>query len=320
MTRTSTLTGHYRPCGTCRAPTVVPFPPAWSLDLIKEGPVTGPIATFMTPHRDDCDAPTPVPSPGFAIRVSGRFVANLTITPPPVPTDPFGMATSGFVFEPSDPETPVDAYAAHVDHIHWAPSPSQTWTPDIPPLTREQFEAARDAILRRSEHPYVPEPLHLSARAHRWMRDYFDRLQTERANRENLEHGYLYKAPIVTDPPTATSPAGWPGWTSLGYTTEGLGFDEHGQYIPTAEPPSAPVEIRTQVVDGMPADRLWIGSDPEAPEKGIIVMGIGDTSPPALPDVVAEPGELWADDPVRPDRNAIYGGPPSDPEPGPAPE
>lgn len=84
MTTVQGPTGVLRQCRECAAPAIDPFPPDWHIDLIKEGPETGPVRTFYTPHRADCGMGVPDPRPGIAVRVSGRYVAALAVQPPPV--------------------------------------------------------------------------------------------------------------------------------------------------------------------------------------------------------------------------------------------
>lgn len=71
--------GRLRQCRVCVAPMVAPFPADWSLDLIKEGPPEGPVATFYTPHRPGCTAPYADPVPGMAVRISGSAVQKVTL-------------------------------------------------------------------------------------------------------------------------------------------------------------------------------------------------------------------------------------------------
>lgn len=85
-----TVSGSYRACLVCNAPMLQPFPDGWTLDVIKEGPVTGPISAWMTPHAEQCDAPTPNPQPGMAVRVPGAYVAATVVSPAPAYADPDG--------------------------------------------------------------------------------------------------------------------------------------------------------------------------------------------------------------------------------------
>lgn len=77
--------GILRQCIACHAPIVSPFPSHWHLDLIKEGPREGPVETFYTPHRPNCDAPVADPQPGIAVRVKGENVTGMTTFLPAVP-------------------------------------------------------------------------------------------------------------------------------------------------------------------------------------------------------------------------------------------
>lgn len=74
-------TGNYRPCTTCHAPIVDPFPQDWSIDLIKEGPPEGPVETFTTPHRPCCGStannPATWPTPGIAVNIPGQYIAEV---------------------------------------------------------------------------------------------------------------------------------------------------------------------------------------------------------------------------------------------------
>jgi hypothetical protein len=72
------VSGAYRPCRVCEAPVVSPPPAEWTIDLIKEGPATGPVQTFLTPHAEQCDAPVPAPRPGMAVRIPARCMVNVT--------------------------------------------------------------------------------------------------------------------------------------------------------------------------------------------------------------------------------------------------
>lgn len=74
----------YRPCRTCKAPAIDPFPDGWILELVKEGEQDGPVRSYVTPHRDDCTAPPADPRPGLAVRVDGRSISRIQIVPPPV--------------------------------------------------------------------------------------------------------------------------------------------------------------------------------------------------------------------------------------------
>lgn len=109
-------TGTYRPCHTCQAPIVSPFPDTWELELIKEGPQAGPVRTFYTPHRPGCGAPYADPDPGIAVRLRGTYVKALTFLPP-LPDDALGLTRATDMNEvvgagpvPNDrlPVTPVD--------------------------------------------------------------------------------------------------------------------------------------------------------------------------------------------------------------------
>jgi hypothetical protein len=102
--------GTYRPCPVCRAPIVDPFPEAWEIEMVKEGPPQGPVKTFITPHRDDCDAPYADPQPGLALRLPGRTVASLRFDlPPPVSAvDPLGLRLADRQHLAQDPTVPVD--------------------------------------------------------------------------------------------------------------------------------------------------------------------------------------------------------------------
>lgn len=63
-----------RQCRVCVAPLVRPVPPEMTFDLVREGPASGPVHSFVTPHRPGCRAPTPGPVPGVAVRVPGSFL------------------------------------------------------------------------------------------------------------------------------------------------------------------------------------------------------------------------------------------------------
>lgn len=108
-------TGAYRGCSSCRAPIVNPFPDNWTLELIKEGEQTGPVAAFYTPHLPDCTQPPADPRPGLAIRIRGNYVTGVRVDPPPVPApDPWNR----MVHTAMDPEIPVErgvTYAASPD-------------------------------------------------------------------------------------------------------------------------------------------------------------------------------------------------------------
>lgn len=80
-------TGVYRPCNGCRAPIMVPFPPDWSMDLIKVGPPQGPVDSYFTPHEPGCHLtvtkdgmfrdPMACVGPGIAVNVPGRYITGL---------------------------------------------------------------------------------------------------------------------------------------------------------------------------------------------------------------------------------------------------
>lgn len=273
MTTRSIPLGTLRQCPDCHAPAVDPFPDAWNLDLIKEGPPSGPVAVFYTPHTDTCTTPVADPQPGLAVRVSGRSVTNLTIDLPPVPRRPrFGAG--GYI-----------------------PTGATMWQPGRDPI--DDLRAAQQAV---ENEPYRPGTTYLTGRTYRTLREIMNRINTERANRANID-GLIYVAPLSTDPPPPDNPPdgeGWTNightvdWTQLGHTDDGFAANEHGEYVRPAGPPD---------------------------------LG---------PGIIAEPGTLWTDPqdshPHRdshihwagptPDRrkeadNAIYGGPPADPEPQP---
>lgn len=104
MTQVRGPRGTYRPCLTCRAPIVVPFPPTWELEMIKEGPPSGSVKSFITVHRDDCTAPYADPQPGIAVRVPGTTVASLSFNlPGAVPDDPLGMTRAVQMHTAHDP-------------------------------------------------------------------------------------------------------------------------------------------------------------------------------------------------------------------------
>lgn len=48
------VTGRHLPCPTCNAPVIDPFPDEWTLQ-IRQTKTRG---TLLTPHRDNCAAPT----------------------------------------------------------------------------------------------------------------------------------------------------------------------------------------------------------------------------------------------------------------------
>lgn len=60
----------YRRCGVCGAALVVPTPPGWFFDLIKEGPEEGPVRAFIQPHQEGCKAQLVVPLPGISLRLT----------------------------------------------------------------------------------------------------------------------------------------------------------------------------------------------------------------------------------------------------------
>lgn len=69
--------GVYRPCPGCEAPLIFsqPFPASWHFDMIKEGPRTGPVKVYFTPHNDQCALPIEQPEPGASIRIEGEHMA-----------------------------------------------------------------------------------------------------------------------------------------------------------------------------------------------------------------------------------------------------
>lgn len=80
MTTVNMSAATYRPCPSCSAPIVSPFPDTWTFDLIKEGPREGPVESFGTPHRPECDAPEPDPQPGISVRVPGKHITKLDVS------------------------------------------------------------------------------------------------------------------------------------------------------------------------------------------------------------------------------------------------
>lgn len=97
--RVSGPAGNYRRCPVCEAPIVDPFPPAWNIELIKEGPSTGPVRSFITPHLGDCVAPPASPDPGIAVRLPGTTVASLHIglpAPALAPVEPAAHDWTGW--------------------------------------------------------------------------------------------------------------------------------------------------------------------------------------------------------------------------------
>lgn len=69
--------GIYRPCPGCEAPIVAPFPASWHFDMVKEGPQTGPVTTYFTPHDDQCEQPIEQPEPGASVRIKGAYMAAI---------------------------------------------------------------------------------------------------------------------------------------------------------------------------------------------------------------------------------------------------
>jgi hypothetical protein len=247
--------GDLRPCTTCHAPMIDPFPPTWDLELIKEGPADGPVRSYLTPHTDDCTALHADPHPGVAVRVRGHYVTNLTVSIPPVTQ--LRYATGGYV-----------------------PTGATDWRPgDSDPIA--DLRAAKDAI---ENEPYRPSTTHLTGRAYRTMREIMARIETERANRRNID-GMLFYAPIAnTDPPTTGSGSADVAWTSLGYTDVGYAFNDDGQYIPAVPPDISPPDPYADREDHV----HWAGPGPTERQR-------------------------------READEAIYGGPPADPEPQPGP-
>jgi hypothetical protein len=116
--------GAYRPCRTCGAPIVDPFPAEWTIDLIREGPRRGPVRSFCTPHSEQCDALTPeyTDDTGICVRLPGRYVTSIDISPPPVPSGPLGIGRQQVIRQTSDPETPVSEgylYYSSADTVDW---------------------------------------------------------------------------------------------------------------------------------------------------------------------------------------------------------
>lgn len=114
------VSGHYRPCGVCAAPAVVPFPADWTIELIKEGPPVGPVSTYFTPHRPDCTAPDADPQPGISVRVQGAAVVDLDVRLPGtlVPRPPTRWANL------PDNWVPVgyaDGGTISADGVEWVP-------------------------------------------------------------------------------------------------------------------------------------------------------------------------------------------------------
>jgi hypothetical protein len=115
-------TGNYRPCPTCHAPIVLPFPADWELEMIKEGPQAGPADTFYMPHLPGCTAPYADPQPGIALRVHGTNVASLSIAvPPPTQLTAVGHVGAGTMVQAVDGAFVKPAVPFDVD--------GQTWTP-----------------------------------------------------------------------------------------------------------------------------------------------------------------------------------------------
>ncbi len=56
-----------------------------SVDMIKVGPQTGPVETYLTPHTLTCDAPLAQPQPGMSIRVPADMVLDGVSIRMPVP-------------------------------------------------------------------------------------------------------------------------------------------------------------------------------------------------------------------------------------------
>lgn len=108
MTAVQGPTGVYRPCAVCAAPIVDPFPPTWEIEMIKEGPPSGPVQSFITIHRDTCDAPYADPQPGLALRLPGHTVATIGFTlSPAVADDALGRTRVQHIHDAHDPEVPV---------------------------------------------------------------------------------------------------------------------------------------------------------------------------------------------------------------------
>lgn len=111
-------TGTYRPCHGCQAPIRQPFPEDWTIEMIKEGPPTGPVRAFLTPHTAECTAPDANPQPGHVVRVPGRYVVDLIIDTWPPPTYRLG---SGQVYVGPLPDEADLVGFAHIGHAEgWA--------------------------------------------------------------------------------------------------------------------------------------------------------------------------------------------------------
>lgn len=137
-------TGVYRPCATCGAPVVDPFPEHWHIDLIKEGPRFGPVKTFYTPHADTCGQPMPTypEDTGITVRIAGHYVTRINIhLPAATPGDPLGLERRTYVHPTHDPDVPVDRESSGDTpvrtygpngYLYTRPADAPDWTGRIP--------------------------------------------------------------------------------------------------------------------------------------------------------------------------------------------
>jgi len=102
------FSGVYRRCPTCGAPITIPAPEGWTYDLIKEGPMTGPVLSFVTPHLGGCTfAATTGPIFDGDGRIVGRVVnvpseymqdQHLDFAPAPGDLDTYTFAPGGRLY------------------------------------------------------------------------------------------------------------------------------------------------------------------------------------------------------------------------------
>lgn len=69
----------YRRCAGCEVALVMPTPPGWFFDLVKEGEVYGPTTAFVTPHSGGCVVVLVQPVPGIAVRLPGPAVSVINV-------------------------------------------------------------------------------------------------------------------------------------------------------------------------------------------------------------------------------------------------
>ena len=137
--------------------------------------------------------------------------------------------------------------------------------PDDPGLIAD-LRAAKDAI---ENEPYRPDTIHLTGSAYRLARRMIAEFTADRDNRRNTD-GYLFWHPVAnTEPPTTTDPAS-EGWISLGHTTGGHAFNDHGEYNPSAPPDVADTTLELGT--------MWVGDPEPRPDPDALYGG-----PPAPP-------------------------------------